>query len=283
MTTDRSSRPDAPVKTIGMRDGFAYLDKLRQFEEWMNDPQVSADIDTGLGQMGDERYQQTLAALGVRPQVSTKYTSIPQGGSVLATTTDEGGRVVGERRIDSPTPKVDPGLTEARIGLLEAQAGAARGLGSLRDRTDPNARGGGGRDEDRRIGRLLQGLKEDRLMLDRKRQVALEEYRASLRGYPSNQEKEQARKAYDRTTSQLEAEERRIRQKMEELDDRLNGDTQPSAAPSQPAAAPAKSSPSSSSPPKPAADRFVVGRTYRDGNGRTARYLGNGKWEPVRQ
>jgi hypothetical protein len=35
-------------------------------------------------------------------------------------------------------------------------------------------------------------------------------------------------------------------------------------------------------PPAPAADKFKAGKTYTDSKGKKAKYLGNGKWEPVK-
>lgn len=43
--------------------------------------------------------------------------------------------------------------------------------------------------------------------------------------------------------------------------------------------APAKSSPAPKATPSPTPDKFVVGKRYRDANGKTAIYKGNGTWE----
>jgi hypothetical protein len=95
VTTDRSSRPDAPVKTIGVREGFEYLDKLLKIEEWANDPEVSKLLDDGIAQMGDERYRRTLEALGVPTgkTVKSELKMFTPGSEGRVVTTDDRGQV----------------------------------------------------------------------------------------------------------------------------------------------------------------------------------------------
>jgi len=151
VTEDRSSRPDAPVRVIGMARGMQYLDGLRQMEEWVNDPTVAADIDAGLGQWDQRRF---LAARGALP-VKVQSHNVAAGGTLVTDTTDATGRTTREV-FQSPTPKTNPELDTARLGLITAQTAAAAALGGLRERS--TGRGAKtSRDEAReRLGLLTQ-------------------------------------------------------------------------------------------------------------------------------
>ncbi len=159
VTEDRSSSPDARVKSIGMREGMEYIDKLQQLDELINDPSVAADIDAGVGQFDQQRYLRARAGLGLPTgrEKKTEFKSIPQGGSLLPVTTDDTGKVttgqpiMGRDKQFSNRESVyqiaerlarDNGTTidEEMANLRPDQAA----LAELRNRTDPNRPHGGG-------------------------------------------------------------------------------------------------------------------------------------------
>lgn len=142
VTEDRSIRPDAPVKVLGMKAGLQYMNSLKQMEEWLNDPAVAADVEAGLGQWDQQRFLRERAAAGLPPPLSTKYQAIGSGG-LLKIETDARTGQTREQVIANPNPSNTPELTAARIRLLERQAEDEAASAALRGRTDPNRRGGG--------------------------------------------------------------------------------------------------------------------------------------------
>lgn len=163
VTEDRSSRPDAPVRTIGMRRGMEYLNGLMQMEQWANDPAVAADIDAGLGQWDPQRFLSARAAAGGKTQ--TKYHSLPADGALVVETTDQHGRPLRREVIQSPTSKKPSPETEAaRLALLTSQAAAAAALTGLRDRTDPN-RGAGTKTRAQEARERLGLLTQERITI----------------------------------------------------------------------------------------------------------------------
>lgn len=132
VTEDRSSSPDAPVKTIGMRQGMQYLDGLRRMEDWLNKPEVATLVQQGEGEWDQQRFLAARAA--AKPKGKAQVHALNPGAS-LAITDDDGNLI---RRIDSPVPKTNPEVENARLALMAAQTSAAAALAGLRDR-----RGGG--------------------------------------------------------------------------------------------------------------------------------------------
>lgn len=127
VTADRSSRPDAPVKTIGVREGFEYLNRLLQLEEILNAPDAAADLDAGIAEIGPERYEQTLAALGIatgRP-VKSEFRVMTPGSEGRVVTTDDRGQVSLGEPIAGPERTFPP----PRAG---GGAGGAGGAGRIR-------------------------------------------------------------------------------------------------------------------------------------------------------
>ncbi len=79
--------------------------------------------------------------------------------------------------------------------------------------------GGGGAD-DKRLGRMLQALKEDRPGLEKRKEVALAEYKADIHE-ASTTERKTAKVKYDGVMSKLNEEDAGIRKRMDDIDNKL--------------------------------------------------------------
>lgn len=253
LTKDRSSRDDAPVRSIGMREGMDFIGNHMHLVELMNSPeaqrQLELDAQTG---WDPQQYVTALAQLGVKKQSkgesTTTYTSLPRGGAVLAVTKDAKGNVTSERQITQegaggkPAASGKPGTMQQQIdaidalvedGTLTEEEGTqrkralatkvttgtkAQGLAAAQ----PGGSGGGrgGTTSDKKLGRMLQSLKEDRLALEKKKDAALAEYKADIQDATKKQ-REAAKAKYDSTMASLNSEDARIRQKMDDIDAQL--------------------------------------------------------------
>lgn len=160
LTQNRSSDPNDPVKSVGVRDFMQRMTKQLQAVEVLNTPQVLAKLQEDEAAWNPAEYLQARASVGVKPtkSLTTTRTPIPAGGSLLEQTTDASGRVVGERRIEGnakPVPQRRVGTTQEKIdaidGLVEsgvmteeegdaAKKGVAKSISTAR----PGGRGGSG-------------------------------------------------------------------------------------------------------------------------------------------
>lgn len=253
LTKDRSSRDDAPVRSIGMRDGMNYIGNHMQLVELMNSPEAQRqlELDSQAG-WDPQQYVTALAQLGIKKQskgiTTTKDITIPRGGAVLRTTYDGQGNVVSERQITpegaggKAAPSGKPGPLQQKIDAINAQVEdgtldyeegerAKRNL-IARETTGTKAQGlaaaspgggGGGKGggaTDKKLGRMLQSLKEDRLALEKKKDAALAEYKADIQD-ATKKDRAAAKAKYDATMASLNSEDARIRQKMDDIDAQL--------------------------------------------------------------
>lgn len=248
LTEDRSSRPDAKVRSIGMRDGMNFVGQHLQLVELMNRPEAlkQLELDAQSG-WNPQDYVRAQASMGIQPEPkrTIKDTAIPAGGSVLRTVTDERGNVVEERRIEG-NPKPGPGEKRGTMqqqidaidelvadGTLTEDEGAARKKAlAARVSTGTKAQGlgaagaggkGGGTDKaaDKQLGRMLQSLKEDRLTLEKKKDAALAEYKAEIGDGATTKQRAAAKAAYEQKLASLNGEDKRLRDKIDEIDRKL--------------------------------------------------------------
>lgn len=156
----------------------------------------------------------------------------------------------------------DPLETAARAEKARADALESGADARLRDRTtDPSKRaggkggGGGGSMSDKTADQLTRLLTQKRLEADNADKLALKFMD------PRDPAAKQARESAAAARASMATIEAALREKL-----RI---ASPPASPTAPPAA-----------PKPAGgDQFTVGKTYKDGKGNVAKYLGNGKWE----
>lgn len=254
LTKDRSSRDDAPVRSIGMRDGMNYIGNHMKLVELMNSPEAQRQLELDSQSGWDpQQYVTALAQLGVKKQTkgitTTKDTTIPRGGAVLRTTYDGQGNVVSERQItpegggakpaagrpgtmqqqiDAIDALVDDGTLTEEEGTAQKRALAikvttgtkAQGLAAARPGGGGGGGGKGGGASDKKLGRMLQSLKEDRLALEKKKDAALAEYKAEIAD-ATKKDRAAAKAKYDATMASLNSEDARIRQKMDDIDEQL--------------------------------------------------------------
>lgn len=126
LTERRSSDPDDPVKSVGMKDFMERLGAQMKTVEMMNSPGVVAKLRQDQEAWNPEQYLQALGSLGAKPnkQLSTKMTPIPAGGSILEQTTDQTGKVVSERRIEGNLKQAAAprsGSTQEKIDAINGQ------------------------------------------------------------------------------------------------------------------------------------------------------------------
>lgn len=157
VTEDRSSRPDARVKSIGMREGMEYIDKLQQLDELINDPSVATDLDEGVGQFDQQRYLRARAGLGLPTgQVKkTQFVNTPAGGVTTPVTTDDTGKVTLGQPIKGPDKQFAPGSLglEDQLELIRARGDQARKTNaSPGGRGSSGGTGGGAKVRSTRVG-----------------------------------------------------------------------------------------------------------------------------------
>jgi hypothetical protein len=277
LTVGRSSDPDDPVKSIGMKEGMDYVGQNLHLAELLNDPQARAklDEDQQAGNFDPKKYLSALQMLGVKAaKNTTKNTVIPAGGSILQETVGPDGNVTGSKVVkgearvnnadkmtifsDGIDKQVDQGVMSEEEGAqLKADFARRQANGSgdaalqtkLREvEGDPNlseeqkaeqrkailsgikpAKPAGGaagtssaRDDDRRIGRQLQTLKDTRLELQDKRKQALDEFKLASSNEASKKEKAAAKAAYDAKISGFDADEADLKARIKKLNDRLD-------------------------------------------------------------
>lgn len=248
LTERRSSDPDDPVKSIGIAEAMDYIGQHMSLVELLDKPEARAQLD--LDAKSTFNPQQYLAALmraGVppTPKTTTKDTPIPRGGSVLRTTYDAQGKPIEERRIEGNPPAAPagrPGSLQQTLdaidglvddGTLTPEEGDARKKAAVaRTTTGTRAQGlaaGGGRKNgeramnDKEIGRRLQYVKEQRLALDKKRDVIMAEYKADARDASKTEAAALKAEMRDRI-AKLDEEDANLRRNMETLEKQLELD-----------------------------------------------------------
>lgn len=249
LTVNRSSDPNDPVRGIGVDEAMEFIGKHLEMVKVINTPEAQQQLklDAEQGGWDPKQYLQALTGLGIpaQPKTTTKDTTIPAGGSVLRTTTDAQGRVISERRIEGnpkPTAAGRPGTMQQQIdaidglvedGTLTEEEGAARKKAlAARVSTGTKAqglaggggggKGGGGKANDKEIGRKLQYVKEQRLALDKKRDLIMSEYKADLGEAVGTKAKADLKTELQRKLAKIEADDESLRKNMERLEQQLD-------------------------------------------------------------
>lgn len=161
LTERRSSDPDDPVKSVGMKDFMDRLGKQMQTVELLNSPQVLAKLQEDQAAWNPADYLQARASMGVKPrkQVVTEEKVLPAGASLIRTAKDaRTGEVIGDTRIEGnqkPTAPPRAGTTQEKInaidGLVESGVmteeegdAAKKGVAKTISTARPAGRGGSG-------------------------------------------------------------------------------------------------------------------------------------------
>ena len=264
LTENRSSDPNDKVKAIGMKEAMDYIGHQMSFVELMNRPEAQQLLqgDQQAGDFNPQEYLSALSQVGVKkPEQSVTMTSIPAGGSVLQSVKDKRGNVsntiiqgnekpappnkqeeVLQAKLDAIDEDGDLSPKEKKAAKLAVLSGIKPGkyagtLGSAAPAT-----GGGGKpgdtskSDDKRIGRALQSLKEDRLDLEKRKEVVLAEYKADIDG-EGPKARATAKAAYDTKMAKLSEEDAGLKRKMQAIDESVGlGDAKPAPG-AKPAAA----------------------------------------------
>lgn len=160
LTERRSSDPDDPVKSVGMKDFMARLGKQMETVELLNSPQVLSKLQEDRAAWDPGQYLQARATRGVKPRklVSTQDKVLPEGATMIRTTTDaRTGEVVGETRIQGNPKTRRAGTTQEKIDAIDGQRqsnggpldddeadAAIRALAKSISTARPSGRGGSG-------------------------------------------------------------------------------------------------------------------------------------------
>lgn len=245
MTKGRSSAPDAEVQSIGIAEAMDYIGQNMEVAELINQPDVLQKLQEP-STWDSAKFEQELARNGgKRPKPTLEHINVPAGGLHITNVRDPiTGKVLSTERIDGNPKPVAP---NRQVETLEAKEEAIKNDPSLSDaekkvqlravRTGikpgkftgdgPGAGGGGkgggggGKTDDKRIGRTLQSIKEDRLALEKKKDVLLTEYKADIND-ASKKERAAAKEKYDTRVKSLDDEDARLKGRMEKLSDELD-------------------------------------------------------------
>lgn len=252
LTEGRATGPDAKVKSLSPKDVMDFVGQNLHVVELLNRPEGLAKLqeDQQSGAFDPQAYFTALQGMGVMPaKAVVKETVIPAGASLNRTTTDaRSGKVLKEETIQG-NPKADTSKAattmQARLDAIdEAEAGgditakqAETERRAVRSGIKPGKYTGdgggggsgggtiasGGRAEDRRIGRQLQLLKEDRLTLDKRRDVIQAEYKEAIKD-ASKKDRIAAKADYDAKMAKLQDDDDALKAKVSTLSDKLDDD-----------------------------------------------------------
>lgn len=235
-STDRKS--DDKTKSISIQHGMDFMQKYAELAEGMNTPQVRQRIEEAYATPGStpDDWLKAKALLGVKsePAITTTEKVIPADATLLRTQKDAQGNIIGEQRISGnakSTGASKVGTTQEKInaidllvenGDLTEEEGAAAKHGVVKTVSTPKASGrGGAPTEDKKLGRMLQSLKEDRLGLEKKKDIVLAEYKAEIQDAPRKR-RDEARTAFDAKMAKLNEQDDSIKRKMDEIDKKLD-------------------------------------------------------------
>ncbi len=126
LTENRSTDPNDPVKSVGVRDFMARMGKQMQAVELLNSPQVLAKLQEDQAAWNPGEYLAARSSVGAKAtkSLTTTMTPIRAGETVLEQTKDASGRVVSERRIEGNPKAVAPrraGTTQEKIDAINGQ------------------------------------------------------------------------------------------------------------------------------------------------------------------
>ncbi len=245
MTKDRSSSKDAEVQSIGMTEAMDYIGQNMQIAELINQPDAQAKLQKPSASGWDSSiYEQELARVGARkPEKKIQQHVVPQGGMLVTSVTDKKGNVTNSTTQGNPKPEPvnkQAELLQAKLDAVdedesltpkqkETEKRAIRsGIKPGKYTGDGGGSGGGGKAgdgskaDDKRIGRTLQSIKEDRLALEKKKDVLLTEYKADIHEENSKKARAAAKEKYDTRVKSLDDEDARLKGRMEKLSDELD-------------------------------------------------------------
>lgn len=247
MTKDRSSAKDAEVQSIGMAEAMDYIGQNMQIAELINQPDVVQKLQEPSG-WDSSMYEQELARAGVRkPEKKVTQTVLPAGATLITTTTDKKGNISTSTTQGNPKPEPvnkQAELLQAKLDAVdedesltpkqkEVEKRAIRsGIKPGKYTGDGGGAGAGGggkggsggtsKEEDKRVGRVLQSIKEERLALDKKKDVFLAEYKADIADGASRKDRAAAKEKYDGHIKSLDDQDSKLKARMEKLSDDLD-------------------------------------------------------------
>lgn len=251
MTVGRSTDPNDPVKSIGMKEAMDFVGNNLHVAELLNRPDALAKLqeDQQSGDFNQQSQQDYFAALqrlgiSTTPKNTIKETVIPAGASVKRTVTDRAGNVVSESTTqgNEKTP-ASVQLMQARLDEIEAddtltpsQKASERravmsGIKPGKYTGDAPAGGlgsGAGTSkatdtaDDKLRGRKLQSIKEDRLSLSNDKKDALEIYKANMHDAGTKAERAAAQSKYDSTIASLNDRDKKLKDRQDKLADEID-------------------------------------------------------------
>lgn len=127
LTERRSSDPDDPVKSVGVREFMDRLGNQMRLVETLNSPQILAKLQEDKQAWNPGEYLQARSAMGIKPKstLKTTRTIIPAGAALLEETEDTrtGQRVSSTRIEGNAKPAAPPraGTTQEKIDAINGQ------------------------------------------------------------------------------------------------------------------------------------------------------------------
>lgn len=245
MTKDRSSAKDAEVQSIGMAEAMDYIGQNMQIAELVNQPDVVQKLQEPSGWDSALYEQEVSRYVPKQGEKKVTQTVIPQGGKLVTSTTDKKGNVTTTTMDGNPKPEPvnkQAELLQAKLDAVDEDESLTPKQKEIEKRAirsgikpgkytgDGGGAGGGGgkgggssKEDDKRIGRTLQSIKEDRLALEKKKDVLLAEYKAELHDESSKKARAAAKEKYDGRVKSLDDEDAKLKGRMEKLSDELDG------------------------------------------------------------
>lgn len=255
VTQNRSTDPNDPVRAIDIDAAMEHMGKYMQLVDLINseDGQRQLQLDREQGGWNPDDYTRALTSVGAAPKkkegAKVQVNSIPAGGSALVTKTDSKGNITsevvqGNPKTSTAAPRrgtmqqqldaideleadgtLTPDEAAARKKALAARVSTGTKAQGLAAGGGGGAKGGGkgpGGATDKEIGRRLQYIKEQRLALEKKRDLVMAEYKADLSDDTAGKkEKAAAKTAMQSKLAKLDSEDDALRANMTKLEDQL--------------------------------------------------------------
>lgn len=300
LTEDRSSGPDAKVKSIGIKEAMDFVGNNLHVVELLNTPEAIGKLkeDQAAGQFDPQQYLGALAQMGIQasPKFTTKQTVIPQGAVLQSTTTDRSGNVVSERTIQGNDKTYAPNRSietwTAKRQKLEDDHDAGKitendyrlGVRKLDSNVNANkytgdgagAGGGTGKGaglaeakiQDKLTGRKIQLIEKEQRGIEKQKERLLSEYKADIHE-ASDRQRKAIKEKYDIALKGFDEKDKAFQERIDTLNEAL--DNAPAGlAQARPGGAGAKK-PAPAAPAKPTSkaeyDKLPKNALYeRDGN-----------------
>ena len=255
----------AKVKTIGINEAMDFVGKQMHMVEVMNHPEALAKLqeDANAPEFNPNDYLRALTMAGGKAAEKTVTTTvIPAGGTAVQTTRDKRGNLTNTVIQGNAKPARAETIVEMAQRLAnengttpqeEMKGLRPTGRPSLFEEAQQYAAendipvdqavklmqagkaGAGGRaatganPDDKVLGRQLQLLKEDRLEIEKRRDVAITEYKAEIQDATKAQ-RASAKAAHDKRMEGFDKESAALRQRIVKIQERMDGGT-PAAPP----------------------------------------------------